>query len=78
VFLLAYEIGIKKPDPRIFQTACDKLDLPPTDVLMVGDDRAADTGAAALGCPVHLVDHLPVDERPGSLAEILDMIPPCR
>ncbi|TKK80659.1 HAD family hydrolase [Herbidospora galbida] len=76
VFLLSYEIGIEKPDPRIFRTACDKLDLPPTDVLMVGDDRVTDTGAAALGCPVHLVDHLPVDERPDSLARILDMITP--
>ncbi|GII57237.1 hydrolase [Planotetraspora thailandica] len=78
VFLLSYEIGIKKPDPRIFQTACDKLALPPADVLMVGDDQVADIGAAALGCPVHLVDHLPVDERPDSLALILDMIPPVR
>ena len=29
--------------------------------LMVGDDRRADGGAAALGCAVHFVDHLPVD-----------------
>ncbi|MBG0818502.1 HAD family hydrolase [Planomonospora sp. ID82291] len=74
VFVLSCELGVKKPDPRIFQTACDKLALPPPQVLMVGDDRVADVGAAALGCPVHLVDHLPVDARPGSLAEILAMI----
>jgi beta-phosphoglucomutase-like phosphatase (HAD superfamily) len=54
-FVLSYEHGAKKPDPQIFQTACDKLGIPPSSVLMVGDDRNADTGAAALGCPVHLV-----------------------
>ncbi|ROO85364.1 HAD superfamily hydrolase (TIGR01493 family)/HAD superfamily hydrolase (TIGR01509 family)/HAD superfamily hydrolase (TIGR01549 family) [Actinocorallia herbida] len=74
VLILSYEVGVEKPDPRIFQAACDELGLPPADVLMVGDDRQADTGAAALGCRVHLVDHLPVDLRPDSLARVLDLI----
>jgi HAD superfamily hydrolase (TIGR01509 family) len=73
-FVLSYELGVKKPDPQIFQIACDELGLPPATVLMVGDDRNADTGAAALGCPVHLVDHLPVRARPDALARILDLI----
>jgi putative hydrolase of the HAD superfamily len=38
---------------------------------MVGDDRHADGGAAALGCAVHFVDHLPVDERPEALRAVL-------
>jgi HAD superfamily hydrolase (TIGR01493 family) len=74
VFVLSYELGVKKPDPRIFQAACDELGLPPAAVLMVGDDRDADTGAATLGCPVHLVDHLPVNARPDSLTRVLDLI----
>jgi putative hydrolase of the HAD superfamily len=41
---------------------------------MVGDDRVADAGAAALGCPVHLVDHLPVDRRPNALRAVLDLV----
>jgi putative hydrolase of the HAD superfamily len=41
---------------------------------MVGDDRTADAGAAALGCPVHLVDHLPVDRRPDSLVPVLELL----
>jgi hypothetical protein len=41
---------------------------------MVGDDRDADTGAGALGCPMHLVDPLPVGARPDSLAPVLDLV----
>lgn len=74
VFVLSYELGVKKPDPRIFQVACDRLGLLPAAVLMVGDDRNDDMGAAALGCPVHLVDHLPVSARPDSLARVFDLI----
>jgi FMN phosphatase YigB (HAD superfamily) len=45
----------------------------PGEALMVGDDRVADVGAAALGCQVHLVDPLPVNRRPGALAEVLQL-----
>ncbi|TYB69856.1 HAD-IA family hydrolase [Nonomuraea sp. PA05] len=72
-FVLSYELGVTKPDPRIFRAACDKLTLPPGSVLMVGDDRHADTGATALGCPVHLVDPLPVSARPDSLTPIVEL-----
>ncbi len=41
---------------------------------MVGDDPEADGGAAALGCPVLLVDPLPVAERPGALSGVLDLL----
>ncbi|WP_406317907.1 HAD-IA family hydrolase [Streptosporangium sp. NBC_01639] len=73
-YLLSYEQGIQKPDSVLFQTACDRLDLAPDDVLMVGDNPAADGGAAALGCKVHLVDHLPVDRRPAALAAVLALL----
>lgn len=73
-FVLSYELGIKKPDPRIFQAACDNLGRLPSAVLMVGDDREADTGAAQLGCPIHLVDPLPADSRPNSLTHVLDLL----
>ncbi|MEJ8645969.1 HAD-IA family hydrolase [Streptomyces sp. MS1.HAVA.3] len=66
-YVLSFELGAQKPDPVVFRTACDQLGLAPADVLMVGDDRTADGGARALGCPVHFVDHLPVDQRPGDL-----------
>ncbi|GGX95865.1 HAD family hydrolase [Streptomyces fructofermentans] len=73
-YVMSYVYGIQKPDPRLFATACDALGADPRETLMVGDDRRADGGAAALGCAVHFVDHLPVAERPGGLLPVLDMV----
>ncbi|WP_405884747.1 HAD-IA family hydrolase [Streptomyces sp. NBC_01136] len=73
-YVLSYEHGIQKPDTRLFATACDALGIAPEDTLMVGDDRRADGGAAALGCAVHFVDHLPVTHRPDGLRPVLDLI----
>ncbi|MET7730135.1 HAD-IA family hydrolase [Streptomyces sp. NPDC005402] len=74
VYVLSYEHGIQKPDPRLFKTACTALGVEPRDVLMVGDDRRADGGAAALGCAVHFVDHLPAARRPDALRPVLDLV----
>ncbi|MFE2941091.1 HAD family hydrolase [Streptomyces sp. NPDC059255] len=72
-YVLSYEHGIQKPDPRLFRTACEELGQDPHDVLMVGDDRDADGGAAELGCSVHFVDHLPVEERPAGLRPVITL-----
>jgi len=72
-YVLSYEHGIQKPDPRLFETACAALGADPLDVLMVGDDRRADGGAAALGCKVHFVDHLSAAQRPDGLRPVLDL-----
>jgi putative hydrolase of the HAD superfamily len=69
-YVLSYEHGIRKPDPRLFAIACAALGVEPERTLMVGDDRRADGGAAALGCRVHFVDHLPVAERPDALRAV--------
>ncbi|MCX5138518.1 HAD family hydrolase [Streptomyces sp. NBC_00338] len=69
-YVLSFEHGVHKPDARLFHTACTLLGQDPADVVMVGDDRHADAGAAALGCEVRFVDHLPVDERPDGLREL--------
>ncbi|TKA03112.1 HAD family hydrolase [Actinacidiphila oryziradicis] len=74
VFVLSFEHGVQKPEPGIFRIACEGLGLPPEQVAMVGDDRHADAGAAALGCPVHLVDHLPVERRPDALWPVLGLL----
>jgi HAD superfamily hydrolase (TIGR01549 family) len=47
--VLSYAVGVVKPDPGIFQRALEILDLPASDVLMVGDAWRDDAGAAALG-----------------------------
>lgn len=73
-YVLSYEHGIQKPDPRLFAAACAELDADPQDVVMVGDNRRADGGAAALGCAVHFVDHLPVAQRPDGLRPVLDLV----
>ncbi|MFF1690346.1 MULTISPECIES: HAD family hydrolase [unclassified Streptomyces] len=73
-YALSFEHGVQKPDPELFQVACDKLGLPPGEVLMVGDDRVADVGAAALGCQVHMVDHEPVECRPNALRAVLEVV----
>ncbi|MGW2683555.1 HAD family hydrolase [Streptomyces sp. NPDC001414] len=73
-YFLSFERGVKKPDPRIFQMACDKLGVAPGDALMVGDEPVADSGAATLGCRVHLVDPLPAEQRPRALAKVLNLL----
>ncbi|MDE7189128.1 MAG: HAD family hydrolase, partial [Muribaculaceae bacterium] len=35
-------VGVRKPDPRIFQLGCDALGLPPAEVLVIGDSLAKD------------------------------------
>jgi len=73
-YVLSYRHGIQKPDPRLFAIACAALEVDPRDTLMVGDSREADGGAAALGCRVHFVDHLPADRRPDGLRPVLDLV----
>jgi len=44
------EVGIRKPDPRIFDVALSEMRLPPDRVVHVGDDATADiAGAKARG-----------------------------
>jgi len=46
-------VGIRKPDPRIFQLGVDALHLQPTDVLVVGDSYRKDiVPAESIGCHV--------------------------
>ncbi|NJN45382.1 MAG: HAD family hydrolase [Candidatus Competibacteraceae bacterium] len=46
----AVAVGAAKPDPAMFQAACRYLDLPPEQILHVGDDPHHDVqGAAQVG-----------------------------
>jgi HAD superfamily hydrolase (TIGR01509 family) len=73
-YVLSYEHGVQKPDPRLFSVACEALGTDPRQVLMVGDSRTADGGATALGCRVHFVDHLPPHRRPDALLPVLGLV----
>ena len=47
--VLSYEVGLVKPDIRIFQTALDAIACPANEALMVGDSARDDSGGTALG-----------------------------
>lgn len=48
--LFSDELGVRKPEPAIFETALDHLGLRPEEVVHVGDDLVADVaGAKAIG-----------------------------
>ncbi|MFI1991303.1 HAD family hydrolase [Actinoplanes sp. NPDC020271] len=54
--IFSVELGVCKPDPKIYLAACDALDVAPQDCLYVGDGGSHElTGAAAVGMtPVRL------------------------
>lgn len=51
------EVGLHKPDPRIFELACERLGVSPAEAAHVGDHEYADVlGAQAVGMLAVLVD----------------------
>ena len=70
-FVLSFEVGAVKPDPRIFEIALERLGVDASEAVMVGDSEEADGGAEALGCGFLLVDPLPTSERPDGLRSAL-------
>ncbi|SDG97479.1 Haloacid dehalogenase superfamily, subfamily IA, variant 2 with 3rd motif like haloacid dehalogenase/haloacid dehalogenase superfamily, subfamily IA, variant 3 with third motif having DD or ED/haloacid dehalogenase superfamily, subfamily IA, variant 1 with third motif having Dx(3-4)D or Dx(3-4)E [Lentzea fradiae] len=74
-FVLSYEEGVMKPDPKIFTTACERLGVDPRNVVMVGDSEEADGGARAIGCSFRLVDPVPTSDRPNALVDLARTIP---
>jgi HAD superfamily hydrolase (TIGR01549 family) len=52
-------LDVEKPDPRIFQLACERMGVPPADAAYVGDLYEIDVvGARAAGLRAFLVDPL--------------------
>lgn len=70
-YVLSFEVGATKPDPRIFQAALTRLGVDAAEALMVGDSEENDGAARALGCSFVWVDPLPVAERPTGLIDAL-------
>lgn len=70
-FVLSFEVGAVKPDPRIFQVALQRLGVAAEDTVMVGDSEENDGAARQLGCDFILVDPLPVADRPTGLIDAL-------
>jgi HAD superfamily hydrolase (TIGR01549 family) len=55
--ILSYEVGAIKPDPFIYRSVCNELDLPPSEIHFVGDSYENDVaGPRAFGMnAAHLV-----------------------
>lgn len=68
-YVLSYEVGAVKPDPRIFRVALERLGVAAEEALMVGDSEENDGGARDIGCRFVLVDPLPVEDRPTGLLD---------
>jgi REG-2-like HAD superfamily hydrolase len=62
VVVASLEIGIEKPDTRIFEAALKSLDLDPSQVVHIGDDPIADViGARSAGIRPYLLDRSRTD-----------------
>jgi len=59
VAVFSYQIGVRKPDARIYQRALDALAVDPSDAIFVGDGGSDEhRGARALGLTTVLVTRL--------------------
>ncbi|MCY3832413.1 MAG: HAD family hydrolase [Chloroflexi bacterium] len=85
VVLISEEVGVAKPDPRVFEMALSKLGLPADALLYVGDSIAYDyQGCHAAGidfchyCPPPREDaeSPPVKFRISRLGELTDLLSP--
>jgi putative hydrolase of the HAD superfamily len=47
--VISGEVGLHKPEPAIFELACSRLDLPPSECVFVDDLRENCAGAEAVG-----------------------------
>lgn len=56
-YIFSYELGIKKPDPAIYEAVCSRVSCKPRDVLFIGDSKRADfDGPRSFGMQARLID----------------------
>lgn len=77
VWALSFELGVAKPDPAIFRFALERLGIPASEVLMVGDRGAWDGAAAVLGITTLVLPPLKTVEEL-RLNRVLDLVLPGR
>jgi HAD superfamily hydrolase (TIGR01509 family) len=71
--VLSCEVGLEKPDPRIFALACERLGCEPSETLFVGDDPSKDGPAVRAGLAVYLLPDERRRDRPRGLAAVLPL-----
>ena len=72
-YVISFEHGFQKPDPRMFITALDALDVARERALMVGDRASHDGGAAAVGIDT-LILPAPASFGPRGLDVVLKLL----
>src|SRR5260370_41095977 len=58
-FVLSCDLGVAKPAPEPFLTACERLEVSPERTLMVGNNRLADSGSICIGCHCLILPPVP-------------------
>jgi putative hydrolase of the HAD superfamily len=58
-FVLSCDLGVAKPAPEPFLTACERLNVAPDRALMVGNNRLADSGSICIGCHCLILPPVP-------------------
>jgi putative hydrolase of the HAD superfamily len=73
--VIAGELGAAKPDPEIFHAACDRLDVPSTQTLHVGDRLDVDAlGARAAGLHGVWLQRCPAEPIPGLGVPVIESL----
>ena len=72
-FVLSFELGMQKPDPRLFERALDALAVDATEALMVGDQPGLDGGAIRAGLATWLLPGGARADRPRGLDRLLTL-----
>lgn len=73
--VLSYEVGLVKPDIRIFQAALDAIACPANEALMVGDSGRDDSGGTALGIRTLILPR--TSGRVHGLGAVVSLARPC-
>ncbi len=65
------DVGLRKPDPRIFELACARLEVDPGHCVHVGDHHYADIlGATTAGMTAVLIDRHGIDATGAAIASL--------
>ncbi|WP_119821930.1 HAD family hydrolase [Halalkaliarchaeum desulfuricum] len=68
--LASVDVGYRKPDPRAFEAAADRLGVDPTALVHVGDDPETDGGIEEIGGTPILLGDVPLSAVPTRLSEV--------
>jgi HAD superfamily hydrolase (TIGR01509 family) len=72
-YVLSFEHGVQKPDPKIFSLALEAVGAEPHQALMVGDRASTDGGAAAVGITTLILSRL-LEMGPRGLDVVINLL----